>query len=340
MTIRPLVSVIIPLHEGAAFIEDTLTSLAEQTVDDLEVIVVDDGSTDAGPELVVEHPVGAKLIRQDRTGVAIARNRGSYHASGTWLAFLDQDDLWHRSRVEGLVATLRASSQGFVFTNTTSFAATEDRETIMRAGPYVEKMIDIWVNRGEELTALCRGPVPSVTKPLAEKLYRLEDVMSGTLVTTTSFLVRSDHMRLVGGWSPHARSIDDWWLMASAAYVEPILGIDQPTHLYRIHAGATSRSTKFWYAYSSSLVAMRFGDNYVSRPAALRTPLNNDVAEHLFDQMLRSGELAGDSPAAHYARHMASVLWPERRIGRDMLKASLRRRLPRLSRAWSAHRDR
>lgn len=93
MTAAPAVSVIIPLCNGAPYIEETLDSVAAQTWDDLEVIVVDDGSHDAGPDFVLQHPFGVKLLRQSHLGVAVARNRGSLFGPGRPLApdATDQD---------------------------------------------------------------------------------------------------------------------------------------------------------------------------------------------------------------------------------------------------------
>lgn len=92
---QPLVSVIVPLYNGAAHIQDALHSVVSQTYGEMEVIVVDDGSQDGGAEAA--RRVGDARIRflyQINGGTASARNAGVRASTGRYLAFLDQDDLW------------------------------------------------------------------------------------------------------------------------------------------------------------------------------------------------------------------------------------------------------
>jgi glycosyltransferase involved in cell wall biosynthesis len=87
------VSVIIPTYNAAEFIAEALDSVLAQTYDDLEVIVVDDGSQDSTADIVSEY-AGVTLIRQSNSGAAAARNRALQEATGDYIAFLDADDLW------------------------------------------------------------------------------------------------------------------------------------------------------------------------------------------------------------------------------------------------------
>ena len=101
----PRISVIVPLCEGERFIGAALDSVAAQTLAPAEVIVVDDGSTDAGPEIAAARG-GVHLVRQQRQGVAAARNAGLAVATGELVAFLDQDDVWLPSKLERQAAAL------------------------------------------------------------------------------------------------------------------------------------------------------------------------------------------------------------------------------------------
>jgi glycosyltransferase involved in cell wall biosynthesis len=89
-----LVTVIIPAYNAAAFIEETLQSIAGQTYSNWEIIIVDDGSTDS-TALLCESPGDArtKIIRQKNAGVAAARNNGLQYAKGQFIVFFDADDL-------------------------------------------------------------------------------------------------------------------------------------------------------------------------------------------------------------------------------------------------------
>ncbi len=89
------VSTIVPLYNKGRWIRRALDSIAGQTFADFEAIVVDDGSTDEGPDVVIAYrDARVRLIRQSNAGPGAARNRGVTEAKGEFLAFLDADDEW------------------------------------------------------------------------------------------------------------------------------------------------------------------------------------------------------------------------------------------------------
>jgi GT2 family glycosyltransferase len=107
---EPVVSVIVPVRDGAKFIGEALDSVLAQTFRQLEVIVVDDGSRDTTPRVVearLAHDPRLRLIRQANRGVAAARNRALADARGEFVAPLDADDLWDPTKIERQVARIR-----------------------------------------------------------------------------------------------------------------------------------------------------------------------------------------------------------------------------------------
>lgn len=84
------ISVVIPMHNSEKYIGQCLDSVFSQTYQNLEVIVVDDGSTDKGASIAKSH--GAKIIKQKNMGVSVARNTGLDAATGQFLHFIDADD--------------------------------------------------------------------------------------------------------------------------------------------------------------------------------------------------------------------------------------------------------
>jgi hypothetical protein len=102
----PLVSVIIPVYNGARFLAQAVDSVLAQGYPCVEIIVVDDGSTDDVAGAVAALPVDVRLFRQENAGPAAARNRGIRDASGDFLAFLDVDDLWPENNLGVLAAAL------------------------------------------------------------------------------------------------------------------------------------------------------------------------------------------------------------------------------------------
>jgi len=95
-----LVSVIIPTFNGAKYIRETLESVFGQTYRSLEILVVDDGSTDDTAELVDSYGPRATVIRQAQQGHPAARNSGVRRATGCFLSFLDHDDIWQPNKIE------------------------------------------------------------------------------------------------------------------------------------------------------------------------------------------------------------------------------------------------
>lgn len=100
---RPLISVIVPVYNGASFLAEAVGNVLSQRYPALEIIIVDDGSKDAIEEAVAALPVDVRFFRQENAGPAAARNRGIRDASGDFIAFLDVDDLWPARNLELLV---------------------------------------------------------------------------------------------------------------------------------------------------------------------------------------------------------------------------------------------
>ena len=99
------VSVVIPAYNAGLFLAEAVESAVTQIPAPLEVLVVDDGSTE--PLAVPDHPL-VRVIRQDNVGVSAARNRGIREAHGDLVAFLDADDVWYPGKLTAQVALMRA----------------------------------------------------------------------------------------------------------------------------------------------------------------------------------------------------------------------------------------
>ena len=111
------VSIIIPVYNLEKYIENCLKSIAAQTYDNLEIICVDDGSTDKSAEIIKRLSASdgrIKYVRQENSGVSAARNRGLDEATGEYIMFVDGDDYLHFQAVELFVGEIEKSGCGMV----------------------------------------------------------------------------------------------------------------------------------------------------------------------------------------------------------------------------------
>jgi glycosyltransferase involved in cell wall biosynthesis len=106
--------VVIPVYNGAAFIADAVRAAMRQDYPALEIIVVDDGSTEDIAAALRDVLVDVRLFRQENGGAASARNRGIRDASGDFIAFLDVDDLWPPGNLGAMVDHLLAHPEADV----------------------------------------------------------------------------------------------------------------------------------------------------------------------------------------------------------------------------------
>ena len=111
----PLVSIIVPVYNGASTIRETLDSVLQQSVEDFELIVVDDGSTDNTLEVVasVDDP-RLTVFSYPNAGVATTRNRGVTHALAEYVSFIDADDLWTADKLARQLDALESSPNAAV----------------------------------------------------------------------------------------------------------------------------------------------------------------------------------------------------------------------------------
>lgn len=181
------ISVIIPLYNKASEIERTLRSVARQSVQPLEIIVVDDGSTDGSAEVVEAMALPlVRLVRQQNMGVSAARNRAMQMAQGEWVALLDGDDSW---QVEYL----------------------ENVERMIECYPAVGAIgTAFWVDDGKKMVEGDTPDKEGVVDFFAESMSRYVLIPSATVV-------RRDLALAMGGFPEGMRMAEDQYLWTKIA---------------------------------------------------------------------------------------------------------------------------
>jgi glycosyltransferase involved in cell wall biosynthesis len=102
------ISCVIPAYNAERYLERSLRSVFEQSLPPHEIIVIDDGSDDATAEILARYGDRLRVLHQDNTGPAAARNRGIETAAGELICFQDADDEWHREKLAKQMALLAA----------------------------------------------------------------------------------------------------------------------------------------------------------------------------------------------------------------------------------------
>ena len=208
---RPAVSVILPVFNGEAYIQAAIESVFAQTFQDFELIVVDDGSTDATLAILECYGDRLEIIRQQNAGHASARNAAARKANGDWIAMIDADDVWHPEKLQQQLAA--ATFADVVYTAAHNF---EDAVRVDNA-------------------TFTRGDCPSGDV--------FDCLMLDNFITHSSILMRRDKFLAAGGYDETLRTTCDWdlWLRMSASGCR-FHGISSPLTHYRWRSNSNSRN--------------------------------------------------------------------------------------------------
>ncbi len=114
----PLISIVVPTYERSKYLRGAIETAVEQTYENIEVIVVDDGSTEEYAEAIVsEFSENVDYIRHDENqGLSAARNTGVRESKGEYIAFLDDDDRWHKSKLDRQLSALSTNQEAGLVT--------------------------------------------------------------------------------------------------------------------------------------------------------------------------------------------------------------------------------
>jgi glycosyltransferase involved in cell wall biosynthesis len=184
------VSVIIPVYNGEKFIGETLKSILGQTVRPAEILVIDDESPDESARIVEQFAPVVTLIRKRNGGACAARNHGAAASKSEWLAFCDQDDLWHPTKLEKQL--LLANECPEVHCVLTDYADTSAGSVSPRSH-FSYAPNDFWDKEQHEHGFIVRAPVTA-------KLTTFQPGITSTPIVRRDFFLASGGFDLDVEW--------------------------------------------------------------------------------------------------------------------------------------------
>jgi len=213
----PQISVVIPCYNAERYLATALDSILAQQHENLEIIVVDDGSRDNSCAVIREKYPQVRLEQQANAGAAAARNRGIELARGEWVAFLDADDFWLPGKLAAQMAQLAQHPEcGMNYTAWHVWPSSD-------VGPAPELLQQVRA-QGEE---------PARWEGASGWVY--PQLLLDCVVWTGTVMAKRSLLQELGGFDTSLRVGEDYDLWLRASRVTPILRVNYPYALYRIH---------------------------------------------------------------------------------------------------------
>lgn len=228
------VSAIITSHNYARYLPEAIDSVLGQRGADLELIVVDDGSTDDTPQVIERYRGRLRYVRQENQGVAVARNRGIEESRGRYVAFLDADDFWLPGKLERQLAALAARAD-------CRACSTGHRPLGRPFGP-----------------ASVRPPSRSAS--LLEALI----VCGNVIGIPSTVLCERSLFAQVGGFDAELGDCADWDMWIRIAAVTGFVQLEEPLVAYRLHDRNMTRNVALRERDSTRVLTRTFAMEHLA----------------------------------------------------------------------------
>jgi glycosyltransferase involved in cell wall biosynthesis len=246
-------SVVIPLYNKGLSIRNTIQSVLDQTVQQFEIIVVNDGSTDNSAKVVEEiDDERIRLIHQENRGVSVARNRGIKEANYEWIAFLDGDDLWKKNHFAEIINMMQTYPKEKIYV--TSYEYSDQRFMFKH--------------------------------PRKSAVFQIQDYFSESikesLIWTSTVVIHKDCFKNVGYFNKHLSIGEDIDLWIRLAKVYRVIKSIKVTAIYRVDSEnklSIGKSTLKDSIYSILSLKGKKGSERAYLKAILIIRLKNDVVK-------------------------------------------------------------
>ena len=208
-----MISVIIPVYNGEGTIKETIESVLNQTFSDLEIIIINDGSTDSTLEILSTiDDSRIKVFSYPNAGPSASRNRGIDNSQGEYISFIDADDLWTPDKLESQLQALKSNPQAVVAYSWTDYI--DERSQFLRKGLHPKFKGNVY-----------------------------EELLKGNFLENGSNpLIQKDAFREVGNFDESLKCIgvEDWDMYLRLAAEYQFICIPSPQILYRVSSNSTS----------------------------------------------------------------------------------------------------
>jgi glycosyltransferase involved in cell wall biosynthesis len=276
--------VVIATYNRAALLKETIESVLKQTLQDFELIVVDDGSTDDTEQLLRSYGDRLRFLRQENRGPSAARNMGVSLARASWISIQDSDDICAPNHLETLYRFVeRNPDVGMVFANG---AYLDD------PGPKGKTIIP-WEK----------------SKRLAEKGVQLADLFSTSIVRLQAALLSKQALLAVGGLDENLRIAMDLDLALRFFMRFPVAYLDKVVFFYRRHPGNIGRNQELRLLENLQVIEKLLHE-FPSAGQILGQQHINRRKAYRYYHLAKSRWKAGDTAGARDALRQAVFLRP------------------------------
>lgn len=254
----PIISVVIPVYNGEKTLKETIDSVLNQTFDDFELIVINDGSTDKTLEIISNiKDERLKVFSYPNAGLSASRNRGISLARGEYVSFIDADDLWTPDKLELQLKALQEHPQAAVAYSWTD--CIDDSGKFLGKCNYLSFSGDVRAN-----------------------LLLINFIDSGSNV-----LIRTEAFKKVGNFDESRKSCEDWdmWLRLAAEY--SFIAVSKPQVLYRISSSSMSTNLLRMEAESMEVIE-KACDRNLGYSSLLKRLSKGNIYKYLLFRSLNS----------------------------------------------------
>ena len=251
----PLVSVVIPVYNGSRYLREAIDSVLAQTYERVEVIAVDDGSTDDSPAILESYGDRIRVIRQQNQGVGAARNAGVVAAHGEFVGFLDQDDIWRPHKLIRQIEEIEKNPDiGLVHSEVEHFDEIQGR-TIERFNE----------DRSDLLVGDC-----------------YEQLLLGNGIFNCSVLVRRNVIEEAGMFDTNicGNTVQDYDLWLRCARLTKFAYCSEELAVYRLHA-----NQGMWNVKASLSQQLRMLERHIGPPERVKSFPLRCLLQRLFSEL-------------------------------------------------------